>query len=334
MARDGIQREEKLLARNDPANASASRGFGIDLNLLVYFEALYMEGGVSRAAERVGLSQPAMSLALKRLREIFDDPLLVRTPRGMAPTQRAGDLIEPVRAVLSQSRDLLGARRHFDPAIATGPFVLVATDYVSSILLPKLIQRLRREAPLASIVSRPASPYFLKSWFEEGRVAIGVGFSETPPPELRSRSLFEETLVCIVRRDHPSIQGDISLDQFCEFPHVAVRPMGTPRYALSLERALAANDREIKIGLLVSDFLIAPEVVATTDMIALAPLTLARRAAAALGLRILPPPVALPRLQFSMIWHERTHRDPVYSWLRDVVAETAREIAPKPSPAD
>src|ERR1700744_3842302 len=130
MAKDGIQREEKLLARHDAPGAT--RGAGIDLNLLVYFEALYTEGGVSRAAERVGLSQPAMSLALKRLREIFDDPLLVRTPHGMVPTQRAEELIGPVRAILGQSRDLLGTRKTFDPASAAGPFNLVATEYVFS----------------------------------------------------------------------------------------------------------------------------------------------------------------------------------------------------------
>jgi DNA-binding transcriptional LysR family regulator len=328
MAKDGIQREETLLARLDAAGIGINRA-GIDLNLLVYLEALYTEGGVSRAAERVNLSQPAMSLALKRLREIFDDPLLIRTPRGMVPTQRAQELIEPVRAILGQSRDLLGGRRKFDPATAAGPFTLVGTEYVFSILLPTLIKRLEREAPLASIVSRPTSPIYLKSWFEEGRVGLGIGYSEQPPQELRVRPLFDESLVCIARRKHSKIRGTLSLDQFCAFPHVAVRPMGTPQYALSLESALAALDREIKIGLLVSDFLIAPEVVAETDMIALVPRGLAQRYAGPKALQILMPPVALPKLHFSMIWHERTHRDPVYQWLRDVVADASRELAPR-----
>ena len=319
MGQDGIQRQEKLLVRQDahPSN----RVSGIDLNLLVYFEALFTEGGVSRAAERVNLSQPAISLALKRLREIFDDPLLVRTPRGMVPTHRAQELIGPVRTMLAQSRDLLGTRKDFNPAQATGPLNLVATDYVSSMVLPKLIRRLAVDAPLASIVSRPTNPFYLKNWFEDGKVALGIGYSEEPPAELHMRPLFDDPLVCIASRGHPGISRTLSLDQFCKFPHVAVRPMGTPHYAICLEKELAAHDREIRVGLLVSDFLIAPEVVSQTEMIALVPTSLARRYAEAKSLQVLAPPVPLPPLRFSMIWHERSHRDPVYQWLRQVVAE-------------
>jgi DNA-binding transcriptional LysR family regulator len=323
MAKDGIQREQRLLVRQDPARGSTSRANTVDLNLLVYFEALFSEGQVSRAAERVNLSQPAMSLALKRLREAFGDPLLVRTATGMVPTRRARELIGPVRQMLEQSRDLLGARTPFDPATTTGPFTLVSTDYVASILLPKLIKRLEQEAPRARLVSRPTNPFYLKRWFEDGTVELGVGYSEEPPEELRVRPLFEEPLVCIASKEHGAIRGRITLEQFCTFPQVAVRPMGTPNYAVVLERALAANELELKIGLLVSDFLIAPEVVSGSRMIAIVPQGLAERCAKSKGLQVFAPPVDLPALRFSMIWHDRTHRDPAFQWLRDVVAEVS-----------
>ncbi|WP_395069085.1 LysR family transcriptional regulator [Paraburkholderia silvatlantica] len=130
------------------------RNATLDLNLLVYFEALFIEGQVSRAADRVQLSQPAMSLALKRLREMFDDPLFVHTSQGMVPTTRAYELIEPVRNMLQQSRELLEQRKTFDPGEAAGTFLLVATDYVASLVLPGIIQRLQVAAPRAHVGNR------------------------------------------------------------------------------------------------------------------------------------------------------------------------------------
>lgn len=292
----------------------------MDLNLLVYFDALITERQVSRAAERVNLSQPAMSLALKRLRELFDDPLLVRTSSGMVPTSRAQELIGPVRAILKQSESLLKPRDRVLPSEATGPFTLIATDYVSLLLMPLLARRIEQVAPQANIIARAVNPEQLKHWFENGEVDIGVGYTVNPPGDLRIRPVFEEHLVCIARTDHPTIRGSLTLEQFTAVPHVQIRP-GDMRYAVLLDRALQAHAVHAPIRVVVYDFILAPEIVAATNMIAVIPERLARRYAQAAGLQVLPLPVEVPPLTFSMIWHERTHREPVYQWLRDIVLE-------------
>ena len=208
----------------------------MDLNLLAYFDALISEGQVSRAAERVNLSQPAMSLALKRLRELFDDPLLVRTPHGMVPTTRARELIGPVREILRRSGDLLHPRGQFVPAEASGSVVLMSTDYVSMLVMPPLMRQIEMIAPGVRIDAQAVDPEQLRYRFESGRVDIGVGICVNPPGELRIRQAFEEQLVCIARAGHPDIEGRLTLEQFMANPHVQIRP-GDMRYALLLERA-------------------------------------------------------------------------------------------------
>ncbi|MET0659694.1 MAG: LysR family transcriptional regulator [Steroidobacteraceae bacterium] len=292
----------------------------MDLNLLAYFDALITERQVSRAAERVNLSQPAMSLALKRLRELFDDPLLVRTSGGMVPTTRAQELIGPVREILRQSEGLLKQRQSNLPAEATGPFVLISTDYVSLLLMPLLARRVEQVAPHAQIIVRAVNPEQLRHWFESGEVDIGIGYTVNPPGEFRIRPVFEERLVCIARNDHPTIQGSLSLEQFTSVPQVQIRP-GDMRYAVLLDRALQAHAVEARIGIVVYDFVLAPEIVAATNMIAVIPERLARRQSQAAGLQVLPLPVDVPSLTFSMIWHERTHREPAYQWLRELLLE-------------
>jgi DNA-binding transcriptional LysR family regulator len=292
----------------------------MDLNLLAYFDALISEGQVSRAAERVNLSQPAMSLALKRLRELFDDPLLVRTPNGMVPTTRARELIGPVREILRRSGDLLQPRGHFVPAEARGSLVLMSTDYVSMLVMPPLMRHIEMIAPGVRIDAQAVDPEQLRYRFESGQVDIGVGYCVNPPGELRIRQAFEEQLVCIARAGHPDIEGRLTLEQFTANPHVQIRP-GDMRYALLLERALSRHGLEAPVGAIVHDFILAPEIVASTDMIAVVPERMARRHAQSLALQTLPLPVDVPALNFSMIWHERTHREPLHQWLRELVLE-------------
>ncbi len=292
----------------------------MDLNLLAYFDALISEGQVTRAAERVNLSQPAMSLALKRLRELFDDPLLVRTSNGMVPTTRARELVEPVREILRRSGDLLRPRGQFVPAEASGSFGIISTDYVSMLLMPPLVRQIEKIAPRIQINAKAVDPEQLEYLFESGQVDLGVGYCVNPPGELRIRQAFEEHLVCIARAGHPAIRASITLEQFTHNAHVQIRP-GDMRYAVLLGRALSAHGVEAPIGAIVHDFIVAPEIVASTDMIAVVPRRMARRYAQALGLQILALPVDVPPLNFSMIWHERTHREPLYQWLRELVLQ-------------
>jgi DNA-binding transcriptional LysR family regulator len=310
----------------DRRRGGVLRAGSVDLNLLVYFDALFAEGQVSRAAERVGLSQPAMSLALKRLRDRFDDPLLIRTAHGMVPTARARELIAPVRKMLRQSRDLLEPRKTFNPAEAVGPYQLVATDYVASLVLPGLLKRLAQRAPRAQVIARSANPYQIKRWFEEGKVELGIGYAEHPSPDLRVRRLFDEGLVCIARKGHREVAGRITAEQMGALQQVEIQSMRKTAYAIALEQELTARGIDTKVGLLVSDFRIAPEVVAATDMIAVVPERVARRSADRLPLQVLKPPVPLPRIGFSMVWPERSHRDAEHRWLRATMIEVCEDL--------
>jgi DNA-binding transcriptional LysR family regulator len=294
----------------------------VDLNLLAYFEALLEEGHVSRAAQRMGLSQPAMSLALKRLREMFGDPLLVQTPKGLVPTMRAQVLLERVRELLHQSHDLLLLQDTFDPANATETFIVVATNFVASMFMPQLVARFERDAPNAQIILRTATPYRAKQWFEDGSVDLGISYVVSPPEELHIAPLRKERLVCIARRGHKLVKGSVTLDQLCTVPHVKLRP-STPPYESVLDRLLASLGREVRIGHSVTDFLLVPPIVRGSDLIAVVPERLVEHQEK--GLQVMALPVDLPELTLSMVWHERTHREPSQQWLRSVVKELARD---------
>jgi DNA-binding transcriptional LysR family regulator len=184
--------------------------------------------------------------------------------------------------------------------------------------MPPLMRQIETIAPGVRINAKAVEPDQLKYLFESGLVDIGVGYVVNPPGELRIRQAFEENLVCIARAGHPTIQGRLSLEQFTANPHVQIRP-GDMRYALLLERALSQHGLEAAVGAIVHDFILAPEIVASTDMIAVVPERMARRYQSSLGMQALALPVDVPPLNFSMIWHERTHREPLYQWLRELV---------------
>jgi DNA-binding transcriptional LysR family regulator len=296
-----------------------TRNAQIDLNLLVYFDALYTERHVSHAAEKVNLSQPAMSLALKRLRAMFGDELLIRTSTGMVLTNRAQELIGPVREMLRQSRVLLEPRKESGLTEESRVFALVATEYVSSVILPKLVKYLDTNTPHVRLMVHAANPDHLKRWFDDGTVELGIGYCEAPPSNLRMRRLFEERVVCIVRKGHPQVGSHLSLEQLSRLPQIQVSRMRSPRFAIAIERTISNFGLEPCVGLVVSDFLVVPDMVASSDMIAFVPEALAQRAAAAGTVQIIDVDLMLPPLIMSLLWHERTHADPNVKWLRDVV---------------
>ena len=293
----------------------------VDLNLLIYFEALFLEQHVSRAAERVNLSQPAMSLALKRLREMFNDQLFVQTSGGMAPTPRAQELIDPVRELLKRSRGLIEMGNPFDPATAEETLQIVAADYVASLVLQRLVPRLLAQAPGIRLIVRPPNVAQLKRWFEEGQVGLGIGYTEDPPAELHSRPILRDRVVAIARIGHPLVDGALTLEQLLALPYIEVLPMRKPRYAIALEQTLAAQGHKLRPSLTVADPGAALDVVEATDMVVIVPELLARRYLMRGKLQALLMPVALPESTLSMVWHPRSHQDQSYIWLRKQVSE-------------
>jgi len=298
----------------------------VDLNLLVALRALLHERHVTRAAARVGLSQPAMSHALARLRELTGDPILVRTPRGMQPTPRAEAMAGPLEQALSEIHRLLAAPGAFDPGTSTRRFHIGASDYVELAILPGVLTRVWAEAPGVDVrvVNLPMTP---TEDLAEGRLDLGIGllpqFGSPPPSGIRAQKVIEDRFVCVVREGHPTVKKRLELDSFCELPHALVAPRG--QGGGIVDTALAKLGRQRRVALQVAHFLVAPHIVRETDLV----LTLATRMADVLapmlGLRRLPPPVELGGFSMWMAWHERQQADPAHAWLRAVVAQTTRE---------
>lgn len=302
----------------------------LDLNLLVVLEALVEERNVTRAARRIGLSQPAMSNALARLRRTFDDPLLVRTAQGMTPTPVAQALIVPVRQALTQLRAALEEKSVFDPTTATRTFHLLANDYAEITLVTPLLQTLRAEVGALRLhIQRPRGvfePPSVSALAESHDLAVGFYPDALAlDARLHSALLWEEQNVCIVRAKHPTIQGKLSLKQFAEAEHVALfyKPQGPG----VVDTLLAQKGYTRKIAVQSPHFTSLPFLVAGTNLIGTVPERLGRLFARQVRLQVLPTPLDLPPFRLSLLWHQRHHSDPAHQWLRQAFLQTAERLA-------
>ena len=296
-----------------------------DLNLLLAFEALMIERHVTRAARRIGLSQPAMSNALSRLRRTFDDPLLVRTPEGMSPTAAAHSLIVPVRAALSQLRAALEAKPAFDPTASKRTFHLSTSDHVEMTLIAPLATKLLSQATRVSLrLSRPRylfQPPAAQSLADSIDLAIGFFPDVTAlDASIHSEVLWEERSVALARKAHPRIRGKLSLRQFATEDHAAVfyKTEGQGFIDTLLEQKGLTR----RAAVIVPHFASIPFVVAASDLIATVPARTADLFAEQLKLQVLPVPITIPPFRVTMLWHERMEADLAHSWLRGLIIET------------
>jgi len=295
----------------------------IDLNLLRVLEALLAERSVTRAARRVGLSQPAASNALNRLRALLRDPLLVRSGRGMRPTPRAQQLAGPVHAALDQLRQALEDRPAFEPASSRRKAVLGATDYGELAILPGLLAALGRRAPNITLKVRRLPEIFSAPQrdLEDGTVDLAFGFYAEAPAlsaGLFSRTLWSERHVCLVRRGHPHIRKTLSLAQYTSAGHVGIFYRGEGPGLI--DTALAKRGLERRLAAEAPHFLSVPHLVAATNLIATVPERLASRFCRLLPLRSMPLPLDLPPFPFTLLWAERSNSDPALAWLREQIA--------------
>ena len=297
----------------------------IDLNLLAALDVLLAERNVTRAARRLNLSQPALSAQLARLRALFGDQLLLPAQRGMIPTQRALELQEPLHRALDGLRGVVATGSSFDPAAAELTVSIVASDYVQYAALMPLAFALAREAPGLRLAFRTIDVSNLVTLMERGEVDLAVMTPETAPGELRMRGLFKERYVAIVRRDNPLVGPSLDLDTFCALDHVIVSPRGGG-FAGPTDAALAAHGRARRVVLSAPGFLIVPEIIARSDMVALVPERIARDRTD--RLRILPPPVPVPGFGMGMVWHDRTTDHPAQQWLRARLLNHFRDAPP------
>lgn len=298
-----------------------------DLNLLRYLVVLVQERSVTRAADRVRVTQPAMSAALKRLRDTFKDPILVRSGQQMVATPRAQEMAAAVEPMLHAVHALTQPLADFDPAVSRRGFTLMGSDYVQFALLGRLCARLAAAAPGVDLTVRPANPDKVLPWMESGQVDLGIGYIPAPPENLRTRLLFGEEQVCLVRSGHPVTRRAFTPELYAGMVHVAISPGGAGFYGARIDHALRSLGIRRRIGLTLPSFLAIPYVVASTDYVATVPVRIARHFSGLLPLAVLPTPVQLPAFEISMHWHERVHADQGNVWLRQQVVQAAEQLA-------
>jgi DNA-binding transcriptional LysR family regulator len=297
---------------------------GVNLNLLVAFEALLEELSVTRAARKSGVTQPAMSNSLAQLRQLLGDPLFTRHRTGLAPTARALELAEPVKRGLALLELALEGQT-FEPATSERHFVVAASDYVELVVVPRLLQRLQRLAPRVRLSFKQWGLHEAPPELARGEVDLMLGFYGKLPPRHLQQPLFEDEYVCVVRRRHPTVKNKLSLAQYLKLSHVLVSAQ--PDGLGSVDRALARLGKERVIGARVSHFLSVPVLVARTDFVAALDRRVAEVFAKPFGLRLLPPPLSLPKGTIGQVWHERQDADHGHRWLRQQLAEVTAELA-------
>ena len=296
----------------------------LDLNLLVVFDALYEERNVTAAAERLDLSQPAMSNALARLRRLMGDTLFVRTSEGMFPTPRAQELAGPVRQALANIQSAIQQERAFVPARAQRTFTIAATDYAEFVLLPKLMEHLASVAPHIDLDVVSVGAEIPKTELESGRVDLALGRFREIPRGIQAARLFEERFVCVVRVPHPVVRQHLSLKQFTTLSHVLVSARGAGPGVV--DEALVQHGLQRRVALWVPHFLVIPIVVAQSDLIATLSERVARFFAPFLSLRVLTPPVQLSSYPVVQVWHERVQQDPAHHWLRELLLSISKQV--------
>ncbi|HEX7884560.1 MAG TPA: LysR family transcriptional regulator [Phenylobacterium sp.] len=295
----------------------------VDLNLIVTLDVLLAERNVTRAARRLNVSQSGLSARLNRLRDIFADPLLLPAQRGMVPTQRALELQGPLHNALEGFRLALAESAPFDAATAVATFAVAASDYVQYSILMPLVTALRKEAPGIRFGWRNLDES-VRGAMERGEIDLALTLPESAPGSFRMVTLYHDRYVAIVRKDHPQVRGSIDLDLFCELEHIVVSP-GGGGFRGATDIILEAAGRSRRVVLSPPAFLVAPEIVARSDMIAVVPYRLARDYTD--RLQVIEPPVPIPGFDIAMTWHDRTTTHPTQRWLRERIVSVARSRA-------
>ena len=297
----------------------------LDLHALECFDMLLRERSVSRAADRMGISQSSMSEALARLRERLGDPLLVRTREGMVPTDRAQVLLPAVRTTIEQLRALLAGDGGFDPARAADRFRLTASDYAQLLLMPTLTRRLQGQAPGCAVEVRTVNLRDVERALEAGDVDLAIAYYPDPPASLRRSPLLSDRYVCLARQGHPLVTPDMTPETFASLPHAAVSPSGLSYFSNVVDSALTPLGLSRRIVVSCPHFLLASHLVSQSDLV----LALPRRAALSMAgffpLQVAEIPLPMRQVDVAMYWHERSHHGLAQRWLRSVVGEILQE---------
>lgn len=297
---------------------------GLDLNLLVVLDALLRERHVTRAASRLGLSQPATSNALGRLRRLFGDALLVRGRAGMEPTQRGLELAESTRRILHQVEGALESREHFDPSTTRRRFRLRMSDLLGRLLLPRLVARFAAEAPQAALEIVHLSPSATIDALERDEIDLGVSMGLETTGAIMSAVLLQDRMACLMRSAHPlaSVRA-VSLDDLLAARHVRVAMSPTDRRFA--ERVLGPRGEERRVVLTVPHWLVLPEILRDADLVAVLSERLGAAFADASAGGLVARPIRAASVAFSwrLYWHRRHENDAAHAWLRSLLPPAA-----------
>jgi len=299
----------------------------LDLHHLQVLEVLLREHSLTRAAQALNVTQPALSKTLARLRRYFDDPLFVRVALRMEPTPKALELQAPVKAILERMRALRSEHVPFDPKTSNRVFNFCVVDAGVIKLLPTLVNRLMQEAPNVRLRVLQLDAENLESWLVSGKVDFAMGAFPSLTKAIRRQALWAETYVSVVRKGNRRISRNPTIEEFAREKHVLVSSLGTGHAHQQAERAIEAAVPEANIMCRVPMFISAAVLAKHTDAVATLPASIATVLADDLDLEIFTPPVKLPKLEIYQYWHERLHREPGTKWIRGVFLSLFKEPA-------
>jgi DNA-binding transcriptional LysR family regulator len=296
----------------------------LDLNLLLVFDTVYAERSISRAAEKLHLSQPTVSNAIARLRERLGDPLFTRSPGGMLPTARAKLLADPVRQALDLLEAGIRGRESFDFANSTRTFVIAVEDYGEAVILPRFMDWLSQVAPHIKIRIRPERAATLADELRDGAVDLSLDYFAQRHPSFRSECVLTEGLLTLARTDHPVVKDRLSLDTYLSLRHVVLTPHegATPMIDLALSKRGLQRD----IAVEVPHFLSMPLLVQASNMLCTLPKRMAYLYADHFRVKAHPLPLRVPDFPVFLIWHGSAEADPAHQWLRENLTEFCRRL--------
>jgi DNA-binding transcriptional LysR family regulator len=291
----------------------------IDLNLLVIFNQLLVERRVSKVADNLGISQPAVSNSLAKLRKLFGDELFLRTPKGMEPTPFADQLAESVSYALAMIHSGVNQRTSFDPAMERRSFTVGMTDIGEIVFLPTLIERVRREAPGIALSTVRNAAVNLRDELESGKVDMAIGLLPQLNAGFFQRRLFMQRYVCLMRHGHRLAKKRITLAEYAGAEHLVVDAAGTGHGMV--DAMLRRSGIERTVRLTVPHYVSVGHILQSSDLITTVPATLADRLLEPFGLVKVAHPAKLPEVAINAFWHAKYHRSPANRWLRSIVHE-------------
>lgn len=304
----------------------------IDLNLLVYLDVLLREGSVTKAAQQLGITQPAMSNGLRRLRDLFNDPLLVRTSDGMTATERARELQPIIRKALAELEVALQPQQEFDASTSNRVFRIMVSDYAESTLVPELVKRLRTDAPDIILDVLTPSDVTFKD-VEAGKVDMAINRFDEMPQSFHQTTLWQDDFVCLVNPDHPGI-GNFDLPAYLVSKHIWVSKTGMgagvgidPEKVIRLgwvDNALAELGYKRKISVFTRHYQMPALLALNNDLVATLPRKVADMQAESASLVVKEPPFKIPPFELKMAWSPLVQHHPAHRWLRRTIVDVAQ----------